>query len=112
MAAFAPAIAVKRQEPGVGAGKMGDTKKDPRTLFVRNISFDVADEKPLEELFSDVGPIKSAFLVRDKGATKHKGFGFVTYALQEDADRAAAELNGKPLAGRKLQVSRAMHGAH
>lgn len=42
--------------------------------------------------------------VRDKGAEKHKGFGFVTFALPEDAQRAVDELNNTSLAGRKLQV--------
>lgn len=78
-------------------------EKDARTLFVRGVSFEI-DEKPLEEVFSEVGPVKSCFLVREKGAPKHKGFGFVQFALQEDAERAAAELNGKSVGGRKLLV--------
>lgn len=83
---------------------MEDGQKDARTVFVRGISFDI-EKEPLEELFSDIGPVKSCFIVRNKGEEKHKGFGFVQYAIQEDAARAAEELNGKLLAGRKLLVS-------
>lgn len=81
----------------------GPLEKDNRTVFVRGISFDV-DEKPLEEAFSEIGPVKQCFIVREKGAKKHKGFGFVQFAIPEDAERAVEELNNKQVAGRKLLV--------
>eukprot|EP00983_Pelagomonas_calceolata_P107286 1159328-Pelagomonas_calceolata.AAC.5 len=76
--------------------------QDNRTVFVRGVAFSV-DQQPFEEAFSDVGPVKQCFLVRDKGAPKHKGCGFVQYALPEDAQRALQEMNGRMLGGRKLQ---------
>lgn len=83
---------------------MEDKKTDKQTVFVRGVSFDVTDQE-LNDFFSDIGPVRQAFLVKTKGGQKaHKGFGFVQYALQSDAERAAAELNGKELQGRKLQV--------
>lgn len=78
-------------------------EKDLRTVFVRGVSFD-ATEKDLEALFSDVGPVKHSFLVRQKGQARHKGFGFVQYAIEEDAERAVEELNGKDMSGRKIKV--------
>lgn len=77
--------------------------QDNRTVFVRGIPFSI-DQQPFEEAFADVAPVKQCFLVRDKGAPKHKGCGFVQYALPEDAQRAVEEMNGKVLGGRKLQV--------
>jgi nucleolar protein 4 len=85
-------------------GATADAQKDARTLFVRGVSFGV-DEAGLEQVFSAVGPIKQCFLVRQKGDAHHKGFGFVQFALQEDAARAVQELNGHAIAGRKLLVS-------
>ena len=76
----------------------------------RGVSFDW-DEKALEDEFGDVGPIKSCFLIKPKGQEKHKGFGFVQFALPEDAVRAVQVLNGKAIAGRKLLV-RELHGLH
>lgn len=80
-----------------------EKKTDPRTVFVRGIDATVADAQ-LQEFFSDVGPVKNAFLVRRGKDGPHRGFGFVQFAVQEDAVRAAEQLNGVELAGRKLKV--------
>ena len=37
-----------------------------QTLFVRNLPFSVTDEK-LGEIFSETGPVKRAFVVKEKG---------------------------------------------
>ncbi|PNH02383.1 putative RNA-binding protein C4F6.14, partial [Tetrabaena socialis] len=84
------------------AAKPDAKTHDLRTLFIRSVSFD-AEESHLEAAFSEVGPVKQCFLVRVKGQPKHRGFGFVQFALPEDAERAVGELNGKNLCGRKLQ---------
>lgn len=76
-----------------------------RTVFVRNISFDV-DDKALEEAFNDVGPVRQAFIVKEKGQQRHKGYGYVQFALQEDAERAVEELHGRALQGRAIKVRR------
>ena len=77
---------------------------DPRSVFVRGISFDIGDAE-LTGTFSAVGPVKHAFIVKDtKGGQRHKGYGFVQFALQEDAERAVQELDGADLGGRKLKV--------
>lgn len=77
--------------------------QDSRTVFVKGVAFGI-EQQAFEEAFSDVGPVQRCFLVRDKGAAKHKGVGFVQYAVPEDAQRVVQELNGKVLGGRKLQV--------
>lgn len=76
--------------------------QDPRTVFVRNVAYDVDDEQ-LNSFFSELGPIKQGFLVK-KGGGRHQGFGFVQFALEEDAERAVEELQGRELGGRKLKV--------
>ncbi len=37
-----------------------------RTLFVRNLPYDATNES-LESIFSEIGPVKSAFVVAEKG---------------------------------------------
>jgi len=87
---------------------------DARTLFVRNVAFDV-DSGQLEEVFTDIGPVRQCFLVTDKQQQqqqqpaaaqqkRHKGIAFVQFAIPEDAERALQELNGREVAGRRLKV--------
>lgn len=83
---------------------------DPRTIFIRGISFSV-DDAQLTEHFSSIGPVRHAFLVKTKDGQKHKGYGFVHYALEDDAERAIEELHGTELAGRKMQVESAVKRA-
>eukprot|EP00887_Chlorella_sp_A99_P007721 scaffold20.g7721.t1 len=91
-----------------------ERENDPRTVFVRNVAYDVDDEE-LNAFFSELGPVKQAFLVRrGKGAAaggRHLGFGFVQYALEEDTRRAVEELAGRELGGRRLKVEGAIKRA-
>jgi RNA recognition motif-containing protein len=80
-----------------------DREHAGRTVFVRNVSYDV-DDKALEEAFNEVGPVRQAFLVKEKGSQRHKGYGYVQFALEMDADRAVQELHGHALQGRALKV--------
>jgi hypothetical protein len=91
---------------------------DARTLFVRNVAFDV-DAAQLEEVFTDIGPVRQCFLVTDKQqqaaaaalpTKRHKGIAFVQFAIPEDAERALEELNGREVAGRRLKVCRPRGG--
>jgi len=81
--------------------------KDRSSIFVRNICFDV-DSRELEELCEEYGPVRRCILVHGKGEAQHRGYGFVQYALKEDAERAAKDLNGKQVGKRKLKVEVAL----
>ncbi|XP_053479479.1 RNA-binding protein 28 [Ictalurus furcatus] len=61
------------------------------TLFVQNLPASASSEH-LEEIFSEVGPVKRCFVVRDKGSETCRGFGYVTYCMAEDAQRALREI--------------------
>ena len=92
---------------GVDDGDDGDAGASARAnvmVFVRNLPYDCDDEK-LEELFSnEFGPIKESWVVREKGSSTHRGFGYVKFALPEDA-RMACERSGKvEIDGRKLAI--------
>mmetsp|Transcript_17240 Transcript_17240/g.33825 ORF Transcript_17240/g.33825 Transcript_17240/m.33825 type:complete len:1046 (-) Transcript_17240:126-3263(-) len=66
------------------------------TVFVRGLQPGVNDDE-LNEAFSDVGPVKSAFIVVEKdGPNKgqSRGFGFVQFSLPEDAAAAVQKLQG------------------
>lgn len=68
------------------------------TLFVSTIPYSATSEQ-LQDFFSDIGPVRSCFVVADKTAKngfRNKGYGYVAYALPEDAERAVRELKKKP----------------
>jgi hypothetical protein len=77
-----------------------------RKLFVGNLPFS-ASESELEELFGQAGKVESVTIMRDMATGRARGFGFVEMATDEDAARAAAELNQAQLGGRALTVNEA-----
>lgn len=74
-----------------------------RQLFIRGLAPTVTTED-LTEYFSESYPIKNALVVLDKESRESKGYGFVTFADVEDAQRAKEELNGTELKGKKIKV--------
>ncbi|KAJ4368347.1 RNA recognition motif-containing protein [Neocucurbitaria cava] len=77
-----------------------------RQLFVRGLAPDVTTQD-LTDYFSESYPIKTAVVVLDKESRESKGYGFVTFADVEDAQRAKEELNGTELKGKKLRIDTA-----
>jgi nucleolar protein 4 len=74
-----------------------------RTLFVRSLPA-VATSEALTELFSQNYPLKHATVVMDTETKQSKGYGFVTFADSEDAQRAVDEFNGQTFLGRKMRI--------
>jgi RNA recognition motif-containing protein len=81
---------------------MADATADDATVFVRGLPFQMTSEvrlcccgharaastarrprrlraraQDLEQAFSDVGPIRRSFIIRDKASGESRGFGFV-----------------------------------
>lgn len=77
-----------------------------KKVYVGNLDFGVDDEK-FKKLFSSFGEIEEATVIKDKFSGRSKGFGFVTFVNDEDADKAVAEMNDKEIDGRKLKVNEA-----
>ena len=75
-------------------------------IYVGNLPFSFTD-KELSELFSVYGELSEASIIKDKQTGRSKGFGFVTFANEEDAQKAVSEMNGKDVGGRELKVSEA-----
>ncbi len=77
-----------------------------KKLFVGNLSWQ-ADEAEFKALFERVGEVEEAIIIKEPSG-RSKGFGFVTYVNDEDADKAVEELNGsEDLGGRAINVSEA-----
>ncbi|KAF8425658.1 ribosome biogenesis protein Nop4 [Tirmania nivea] len=87
-------------------------KGSNNTLFIRSIPYDVTPDE-LTTHFSFVAPVKHAHIVLDPVTKKSRGFGFVTFAEDEDAKTAVQEFNGKEFKGRalKVEIAEARHRA-
>ena len=74
-----------------------------KKLYVGNLDYTVT-EQDLETLFSEHGELLSTTVVKDRYSGRSKGFGFVEFANNEDAQKAKQALNGHELKGRGLRV--------
>ncbi|KIK98638.1 hypothetical protein PAXRUDRAFT_823683 [Paxillus rubicundulus Ve08.2h10] len=75
------------------------------TLFVSNLPYD-ATSTDLQTAFSDIAPVRSAFVVLEHGTGTSKGVGYVSFSIKEDAQMAFDTItaDGIALNGRKLRV--------
>lgn len=62
------------------------------TIFVSNLPYS-ATSTDLKTLFSDIGPVRSAFVVLEQGTGISKGVGYVSFAIREDAQLALNKAN-------------------
>ena len=77
-----------------------------KRLFVGNLTYS-ATSAQLEELFSQVGKITSLSLITDKFSGQSKGFAFVEFTTDAEADEAIKKFNNFELDGRKIVVNEA-----
>ncbi|CRG93547.1 polyadenylate-binding protein, putative [Plasmodium gallinaceum] len=71
-------------------------------LYIKNLD-DAIDDQMLRELFEPYGTITSAKVMRDD-KEQSKGFGFVCFASQEEANKAVTEMHLKIINGKPLYV--------
>ena len=77
-----------------------------KNIFVGNLSFG-ATEGAVRALFEQYGTVDRVSIVTDRDTSQARGFGFVEMSGNAEADRAIAELNGRELDGRALNVNEA-----
>jgi RNA recognition motif-containing protein len=77
-----------------------------KNIFVGNLSFG-ATEDAVRSLFEAYGTVERVNLITDRDSGQPRGFGFVEMSVNAEAERAIAELNGRELDGRALNVNEA-----
>lgn len=77
-----------------------------KKVFVGNLNFRTTKEE-LEGLFAQVGQLADVFLPVDRDTGRPRGFAFVEFAEESDAEAAIERFNGHELGGRPLRVNSA-----
>lgn len=78
-----------------------------KKLFVGNLPFSINDEQ-LREIFGQHGQVVSANVVIDRYSQRSKGFGFVEFENEEEAQSAMTALDGSEQDGRNIAVKEAL----
>ncbi|CAN0028950.1 unnamed protein product, partial [Phaeothamnion confervicola] len=72
-------------------------------LQVDNIPFR-SGVPELREIFDAYGEVGDIYIPKDARTSEPRGFAFVRYTREKDADRAIEALDGKPFNGRELRI--------
>jgi len=84
---------------------MADDHSDAKTNLIVNYLPQNMTQDELRSLFSSIGEVESAKLIRDKVAGHSLGYGFVNFVNPIDAERAINTLNGLRLQSKTIKVS-------
>ncbi|HEY4480169.1 MAG TPA: RNA-binding protein [Candidatus Paceibacterota bacterium] len=77
-----------------------------KKLFVGNLPYKTTSAD-LRDMFSKNGEVSEADVIIDRNDGRSKGFGFVSFANDAEADAAIEMWNGKDIEGRALTVNEA-----
>ena len=75
-------------------------------LFVGGLSWGTDDDS-LRIAFEQFGEVTDSKVITDRETGRSRGFGFVTFASEADAQSAIESMNGTELDGRRLNVNEA-----
>jgi len=73
-------------------------------VYVGNLSWGTTDES-LRNAFISFGQITDSIVMRDRETGRSRGFGFVTYGSEQEADAAILAMNEQELDGRRIKVN-------
>ncbi|KAF4124046.1 glycine-rich RNA-binding protein [Geosmithia morbida] len=65
------------------------------------------EEAVLRTKFEEFGPVEEAVVVKDRDTGRSRGFGFVRYTQEADAQQAIAAMNNIEFDGRVIRVDKA-----
>ncbi len=77
-----------------------------KKLFVGSLAWATTDDS-LNAHFAQCGTVASAKVVTDRDSGRSRGFGFVEFENDAEADAAVEKLNNSELDGRQITVNEA-----
>lgn len=75
-------------------------------LFIGGLAWHT-EENTLRQKFEEFGPVEEAVVVKDRDTGRSRGFGFVRYTQEGDAQKAIAAMNNVEFDGRAIRVDKA-----
>ncbi|KAI0176412.1 hypothetical protein GGR52DRAFT_360709 [Hypoxylon sp. FL1284] len=75
-------------------------------LFIGGLAWHT-DDATLRQKFEEYGPVEEAVVVKDRDTGRSRGFGFVRYVNEADAQAAIAGMNNVEFDGRAIRVDKA-----
>ncbi|KAH0606665.1 uncharacterized protein H6S33_003499 [Morchella sextelata] len=72
-------------------------------LFIRSLSWNT-DDHSLRTKFEEFGVVEEAVVVKDRETGRSRGFGFVKYTNEDDANAAINAMNDADFDGRRISV--------
>jgi RNA recognition motif-containing protein len=103
----------KADSPIVGCDEPGyyrpDEQEDPtipRKIFVGNLSFQTTSDQ-LSAAFAPAGQVVGVHIGTDRETGRSRGFAFVEFATDAEAEKAIESFNNFELDGRRLRVNAA-----
>jgi RNA recognition motif-containing protein len=73
-------------------------------LYVGNLSWSTSNES-LRDAFSSSGKVVEAKVMTERETGRSRGFGFVTYSTEQEANAAVEVMNATTLDGRQIKVA-------
>jgi len=77
-----------------------------KKLYVGNLPFTTTVEE-LKDLFSEYESVEDVKVITDRDSGRSRGFGFVDFSSDEEAEKAIKALNGHSLGDREIVVNEA-----
>jgi len=75
-------------------------------LFIGGLAWHT-DENALRQKFEEFGAVEEAVVVKDRDTGRSRGFGFVRYGQEADAEAAINAMNNIEFDGRTIRVDKA-----
>jgi cold-inducible RNA-binding protein len=81
-----------------------------KNILVGNLDFRTSEDE-LRQLFGQYGQVDRVALMTDRDTGRSRGFAFVEMTNANEGEKAIAELNGRELGGRAINVNEARQKA-
>ncbi|QBM85600.1 RNA recognition RRM, RBD, or RNP domain [Metschnikowia aff. pulcherrima] len=91
-------------QPQQEQSELPKSDADSKSIYVGNVDYEVTPLE-LQQHFSGCGSVERVTILSNKQTGQPKGFAYLEFLLQAEADTAVATMNGSILRDRELKVS-------